>query len=80
MSNPGEDTSKDFNCWINTAKSFSKFDGDTGNLGLHFMKEYDPTVVFPSNDNAQDLVMTKDGSYTVDVRMWVMGTFKNVGE
>ena len=77
MTDAMKDTSTDYNSWLNPDKSFAKFPTDAtdkGNFNLHFMKEYDPKVVFPSNDNAQDVIMKKGTAYTIDVRIEAMGT------
>lgn len=67
------DTSQKFNCMANTKKSVSSFegtrkqDGNKGYFMLHYMKEFDPKSVWPDNKDSEDLVMTMDGEYNLDV-------------
>lgn len=65
-----KDTSENYNCLGNIANSDVTYAGDKGTFKLHFYKEYDPKSVFPSNEDAQDLIMVQTGEYLVDVKMY----------
>lgn len=45
----------------------------TANAIGHFMREFDPSVIWPSNDGTQDLVLEIGKSYKVDVSFTANG-------
>jgi hypothetical protein len=67
------DTYKKFNCMANSEKSTSTFAGTAGGadnkayLIGHFMREFDAKVVFPENDDKEDIAIKNDDTLKIDL-------------
>ena len=78
------DSNENKNCLANNAKSklekspadgpeFGQ-SGSKANVVVHFMREFDPRVVFGDSDNVdEDLILEIGGKYRVDVEYWHRG-------